>query len=548
MDPDERVSVVFTDDSDKDDEKSEIGQDTDDEDAEEIWRVANLLAQLGVENGDGGLEQSGSVVNGPSGPPLPLQQPIPQPIQMVPPSPQTPPASPTPPIHPAPPLRDRPLRAEESVIQSMQAAQMGPEPLNINNCPISEFSRPPTQDSAFLRQGTQQASHHAAAKLGYVRFPQVQTFQQPLPHESQATLSPQAFETPSIFMLIGVLLLTHSLTQLVANSNYVQGLLISILIAISLVIGLTLLRSRHLTTNLVTHENQLHYDSTQQRDTDDLRQDNRGQNDSILADPPLPFQVAARTSPDSFQRSHQIKASGNTIIITVRSVRYGSYWNKPAAIILFCFEILRRKGREPAQAGTIKIKFADSGTTLGPVVSVLFPKLLFGKLSAESHIRGTQITGGVNTSSAFPVVATGNVQGTSQRSFTRDQRLRIDGAPDHDKKNGPNSVARWIMTANKVQKNGVPPEFLTGVVLSHNQISFSATVKVTLGNLQWKTPWSNPGVCFNFDAQNVPPDCALYGMEELERDFSGLSEEQYKKLAPFNDEYQVSPTGNSMDN
>jgi len=530
MDPDERVSVVFTDDSDKDDEESEIGQDTDDEDAEEIWRVANLLAQLGVENGDGGLEQSGSVVNGPSGPPLPLQQPIPQPIQMVgllPPSPQTPPASPTPPIHPAPPLRDRPLRAEESVIQSMQAAQMGPEPLNINNSrfrpvtlgPISEFSRPPTQDSAFLRQGTQ-----------------------------QATLSPQAFETPSIFMLIGVLLLTHSLTQLVANSNYVQGLLISILIAISLVIGLTLLRSRHLTTILVTHENQLHYDSTQQRDTDGLRQDNRGQNDSILADPPLPFQVAARTSPDSFQRSHQIKASGNTIIITVRSVRYGSYWNKPAAIILFCFEILRRKGREPAQAGTIKIKFADSGTTLGPVVSVLFPKLLFGKLSAESHIRGTQITGGVNTSSAFPVVATGNVQGTSQRSFTRDQRLRIDGAPDHDKKNGPNSVARWIMTANKVQKNGVPPEFLTGVVLSHNQIPFSATVKVTLGNLQWKTPWSNPGVCFNFDAQNVPPDCALYGMEELERDFSGLSEEQYKKLAPFNDEYQVSPTGNSMDN
>jgi hypothetical protein len=600
MGPDEREPVLSTVSSVEDDEESEFGQDTDDEDDEEKWLVANLLAQLGVENGrdEENVRLSISTV--------PIQQPLPivAPPQMALPQMAPPPMAPqmqSPPMGPLPPMGP----PQTSLYNPPPNLQSQGQHQGFGGAPPSLFNHPPNLQS----QGQHQASFgtlgaplppprpnstsalNAPAGPTYDRPIQVQQLgppfqlQAPLPirpnypqlqclyPEPQAALPPQAVDRPSIFRLIGVLVLTYFVTQLVAKSVYVEGILISIFIAIGLGIGLIFMRSLYLAMNPATRQNHpiYHHDSTRKRDTDDIRQDNRGQNDSILADPPetipkeaqsmedqtkaqitatpganaLPPKVP-RKSPDLFQQSRQMKARGNIIIITVRGVRYNSYWQKPAALIIFRFEI-RRKGREPAQAGTIKINFADSGTTLGPMVSVLFPKHLLGKPSAESHTRGTQITAGMNTSSAFPVAATGNVQGTSQRSFTRDQRLRIDGATDHDKKNGPNSVARWVMTANKVQRDGVPPEFTAGVVISHNKIPFSATVKVTLGSFKWKTPWSNSGVCFNFDAQNVPRDCVIHGMEELGRDFSGLTEEQYKQLAPFDYEYQVSPTGNSRD-
>lgn len=308
---------------------------------------------------------------------------------------------------------------------------------------------------------------------------------QPLHQTPQATRPGQDVAPPSFFMLIGVAILTHLAAHFVAKETHKHGVLISIFIAIGLVIWLSFILYRGFIGNLITHQSPLH-PSLFKTDTNDLTEATRTRNGSIPASPPervtkhsqntedhikaqvatttaMPLQVDVPGKPFDFgQKSYQIKARGNTVIVTLRGFRYNSYWGKPAALILFRFEFRRTSGGEPAQAGTIKVKFAGNGPTPskdGPIVLVMFPKLLLRTPSPESHTREREFRAGLSGPATLPVVPRANAQETRQINFTREQRSRIDGVHENDKKNGPASVARWVMKANKVQKDGIPPEY-----------------------------------------------------------------------------------------
>jgi hypothetical protein len=395
MGPDDREPVLSTVSSDEDDEESEFGQDTDDEDDEEKWRVANLLAQLGLENGD---EENV------------------MPVQSIPVSIQQPPSLGAPlllgALPPLAPPHTRPFDHPQLQVDELAdlrdalhtrfqaaATETNHEDINraiaLNEKAVKILPADAPDMAGVLAslgnalqtryQGQHQASTFDMAYGAPPPSPQpystpalngpaeptldrpmpVQQWGSPfqLPHLSnypqlqqllhqgpQTALSPQAVDRRSIFGLIGVLVLTHFVTYLVAKSVYVEGILISIFIAIGVGIGLIFMRSLHVATKFATGQNHPvaqvdHDDSTRKRDADDLRQDNRGQNDSIFADPPekipreapstedqtkaqitanvLPFKVPGK-SPNLFQHSRQMKARGNIIIITVPGVRYNS--------------------------------------------------------------------------------------------------------------------------------------------------------------------------------------------------------------------------------
>jgi hypothetical protein len=214
------------------------------------------------------------------------------------------------------------------------------------------------------------------------------------------------------------------------------------------------------------------------------------------------------------------KHSGNnTIIGRMSGLHYGKYCGRHAALIIFQFVFqYPPHGRDRARRAIIRVTFKGNENL---VVCQVFPIRIFGASSLESHENTFQAQAGLAGNTALPDTPNVTLQQNYRRSFTTDERVVILGIiQDAD------TVARWDLSENKVQKKGIPHEFSCGAIVEHWGNCFIANVTVGVGvGLLLRLRKVTSGVIDFEPVDEVPFQCKIKGMDERQIDFSHLTEE-----------------------
>jgi hypothetical protein len=244
----------------------------------------------------------------------------------------------------------------------------------------------------------------------------------------------------------------------------------------------------------------------------------------------------------------------------LKSVHYGSFHSNPAALII----IECRFSPSPDirfENATVTIAF-DRKTSANardnrtprdiPEVVDLFPWDVYGKVTEVKHTVTDTLTVGVNT----PNTPAGNANAAfgheHQNEFATGPRKQIHGGKSSNQKlSRPYNVAKWDVSQNSSENDGISRRFLCAIVVRHDGKKFSAEVTMKVQGTSkrstinvvskgkavlvsaWPWPKNDP---INFDPKIVPSDLSVLN---LTKPLDQLTEDDYRSLTPLQDEYKV---------
>jgi hypothetical protein len=231
-------------------------------------------------------------------------------------------------------------------------------------------------------------------------------------------------------------------------------------------------------------------------------------------------------------------------------VHDGIFSAKPATLMIFEFEFHHELGQRlyRYQNGSITITFSsiEEDTYRNPVILNFFPVAVVGDPSSAEHESSWEVPVTLGVPTPFQAIV--NPKFTHKSTYQRVERMRIQGSKYRSHRRlRDNNVVRWDIEENKLQKDGIPREFVCGVIVSNDYGEFTADVvikvstPIILRNYLIAKPWSKDApIVFKKGAVNERVD-ALKELEGL--DLSTLTEEQCLKLAPLPKEYPVMTRG-----
>jgi len=250
------------------------------------------------------------------------------------------------------------------------------------------------------------------------------------------------------------------------------------------------------------------------------------------------------------------KQLGNCQVVgRLRKVHYGTFKGDPAALIIFgfsfCFagpstSIFRYK------SATIKITFRPTRTQTGlrvdPIVRRIFPGRVYGNATKEKHRTGYEILPSVATGPPLPVQVGINAKAGWEVEKEVGRRMEIRGYTGTDDKHDDDNVAWWVVEENPADADGIPCDVSCAAIVLNHGLGFEANVSLkvktglAVGSIDpryWLMsgiPWSKDDPLV-FEPGDVPAKLRLADLDDV--DFSLLTEEQCRNLAPLPEEYQV---------
>jgi hypothetical protein len=111
-------------------------------------------------------------------------------------------------------------------------------------------------------------------------------------------------------------------------------------------------------------------------------------------------------------------------------------------------------------------------------------------------------------------------------------------AHSSERKSMKDNVARWDLSEDNVKKQGIPRELLCGIIVEHNEVPFSAVVKVTVDRGKWRRNRSKSEEV-HFDPHSALAECPIMDFEGIPDDLNFLTEKQRQRLAPFSGQYEA---------
>lgn len=227
---------------------------------------------------------------------------------------------------------------------------------------------------------------------------------------------------------------------------------------------------------------------------------------------------------------------------SVNKVRWGTFDNEPACLLVVRFRFYCRSGLFRLKRASITISFNNHPLTGEPVgqrrdpkVGIYSPKHIFG-IPTEVEREYTYGVALQSSASAGPVKLGAELSFGGTRSFKVEESLEIVGMdePDFDKME-PNKVI-FDIDENPNCNKGVPRELYAGVVVVHDG-PIQAEVSTSVDD-RWAWPWTkddpivlNPGTIYG----QVP--------ETLPTMYEGLNDDDWKVLVPYGGERTDSVQG-----
>lgn len=235
---------------------------------------------------------------------------------------------------------------------------------------------------------------------------------------------------------------------------------------------------------------------------------------------------------------------------SIVSVQQGQFKGKPSTLIVFQFTFSISGNSRLAEAeitATFRPAAAAAHNNSDTAVSTAEEEYPVLKLCCPTHIQGlvrrAMITddGGSSVTvgmPSFPPVAVEiGVSRPKEVQYLKDYSMRIRGqlwdSPNVEEEH----IARWYLSEDSKQGDGIPRSFRSAVVVENHGQSFQGTVKITANSklglrvLGW--PWSAP-----------KPILFKHGVtfgEQLDvTNFDDLSDAHWRQLCPVSDVISVS--------
>jgi hypothetical protein len=237
---------------------------------------------------------------------------------------------------------------------------------------------------------------------------------------------------------------------------------------------------------------------------------------------------------------------------SVVSVQQGQLAGKSSTLIVFQFsfsisgnsrlaeaEIAATFGPAAAAAHNNSDKTVSTAEEEYPILQLCCPTHIQGlvRRAMNTNDGGSHMT--VGTPSSLPIAAEIGVSGSKGVQYLKDYSMRIRGQRWDSSKVEEEHIARWYLTEDSKQGDGIPRSFRSAVVVENHGQSFQGTVKITaksklgLRVLGW--PWSAP-----------KPILFRHGVtfgEQLDiTSFDELSDAHWRQLCPVSEVVSVSLT------
>jgi hypothetical protein len=239
------------------------------------------------------------------------------------------------------------------------------------------------------------------------------------------------------------------------------------------------------------------------------------------------------------------------------STHYSTFHGDPAALIIVeCSFSLPENIR--FTSATINMSFDRKTNTNDrnprdiPEVVEVFPSDVYGQITEVKHQVKNSIALGVSTPSTPAGSMNVQIGREHEQEFATGPRQEIHGSRHTNQKaSRPLNVARWVVTENKGEKGGISRRFLFAAIVKYGGKRFFADVRikvkaeskgVTINPVSafaplvisaWPWPKNDP---VKFNPNDVARDL---GLQDLKKPLDELTEDDYRNLAPLQDEYKV---------
>lgn len=232
---------------------------------------------------------------------------------------------------------------------------------------------------------------------------------------------------------------------------------------------------------------------------------------------------------------------GCGIIGSVEGVHYGTWEDKPACLVLMQFLFRSNTGFLRLKRADLTICFHEGADQIlrseTPSICLFSPRKIYG----DPHPETRKWTADMGITMGFDsgAVSVGpNVSMARESEITKEHRLQIKGKLWGRRKSSVKDKIQWELEEAKKMNYGIPDIFNIGLVVLYNG-PFQATVNVratTAASVPITCPpWSKDDPLL-FDTRTTK------GKTLPKTKFEELLEEDWRKLVPHDEEWQVSPS------
>jgi hypothetical protein len=226
------------------------------------------------------------------------------------------------------------------------------------------------------------------------------------------------------------------------------------------------------------------------------------------------------------------------VIGMVSRVSWGTYDGKDACLVVFSFSLKSGKRALRFRNANVKITFArHPSSTLeygSPSVLVFAPRKIFGISTTES--KGLRYYAELSAQAPLSPVEVGPTVGIEKgSSFDKEHRFKIVGNFWATKHGSNWDIVYWDVKENRKAKYGIPDRLNVGVIVDAGgpfQEIVEVTVDTPLKDGLFGFPWSKDSPVPFYPG--VPK-----GTDPPSKDFEKFTEEDWKAMIPYEEEFQV---------
>jgi len=220
----------------------------------------------------------------------------------------------------------------------------------------------------------------------------------------------------------------------------------------------------------------------------------------------------------------------------VTNVSHGTYNSQPASLIIFTFSLRSGEHGFRFKNANVKITFSKHPTAQGsgsPCVVKFAPRKIYGLPTVEG--KKNKIGGDFSLEVPVgPVTVGPSVRVDRESKFETEHRFMTVGNFWSSSQESQWDVVYWDMRENRRTKKGIPDRLNVAVVVEREG-AFIASVEVTVdtpvANGAFSHPWTK-----NNPAAFMPG--VFMGAQPRTNKFDELTEEEWRRLIPFEDEWE----------
>ncbi|TVY81140.1 hypothetical protein LSUE1_G004973 [Lachnellula suecica] len=229
----------------------------------------------------------------------------------------------------------------------------------------------------------------------------------------------------------------------------------------------------------------------------------------------------------------------------VTNVSHGTFDSKPATLIVFSFSLRSGQHGYRFKNANIKITFSKHSSApsseASPAVVKFAPRKMYGLPTVEG--KKNRIGGEFSLEvPAGPITVGPSISGEKEWEYEKTHRFSTQGNFWSSEHGSDWDIVYWDVRENKRTKEGIPDQLNMGVVVERGG-KFVATVDVTVdtpvANSVFGSPWRK-----NAPALFAPG--VTLGKQPSTTKFDDLTEEEWRRMVPFDGEWENRFIGSAM--